>query len=298
MTATEPIIAPAAGQSDPIIEYEELVEPASIEMLARFARDGIMRRLDGRGAGFNDAETLQFTNRFATILTVSDLIGRIRIQLQAERDWQEFAEWPFPWKPSDLMSIFTPREALAFFRKIANIVVEGGTEVYTAIMEGRAFRLAATTDAVVTEKIARVIEGRIETGKDLRSAPHVVEGILEQSGIAHQNGYGRLVVRTNIIESYNAGAWSKFTDPDLDELYSVWRYIGIKDGRQRQGPDPKPNHRAKCGRYWPRSAAFQDVRGRGIKDVANCRCSFVGVTKYKWKRLQAEGAKLEESIPG
>lgn len=293
----------ASAENAPIVDFLDVVEPASVDLLAKLTRGGIKRVLTGHRSGqfFTDAEHLRLTNHFAAALSVADLIGRARIQVQADREYvkqnaiiDQFAEWSWPWSAKDLAELFTPRAALAFFRKIANIVVEGGAELYATIMEGRAFSLAVTADRVILDKVARVIDNRIETGKDIRGGDRVIEEILDSSGIAHKNGYGEMVSRTNTIEAYNQGSWARFQDRDLDEFFPVWKYVGIKDGRQRQGPEPeKPNHRIKCGKYWPRSVSFFDVRGRTARDVINCRCSFLGKTKRQWAKLEAQGARLE-----
>lgn len=304
---TQAIIASA--ESSPITPFLDDVEPASVYVLSKLTRAGIKRQLTGHRSDqfFLDAEQLQLTNHFATVLSIADLIGRARIQMQVDRavalqevheyfgEHEEFAEWSFPWTQADLMALFTPRAALAFFRKIANIVVEGGAELYATIMEGRAFSLAVTTDKVILDKVAKVIDNRIETGKDIRGGERVIEEILDTAGIAHKNGYGEMVSRTNTLEAYRNGSWSRYQDRDLDEFFPVWKYVGIKDGRQRQGPDPKPNHRAKCGLYHPRSVNFFDVRGREAKDVIQCRCDFKVVTRRQWARLEADGARLESA---
>ena len=293
----------ASAESAPIVDYLDDVEPAFVSFLSKMTKAGIKRQLTGYRSGqfFTDHEQLALTNRLAQIMSVSDLIGRARIQVEVDRaiEHDEFMEWSWPWTQADLAAIFTPRAALAFFRKIANIIVEGGAELYATIMEGRAFSLAVTADKIILDKVAKVIDNRIETGKDIRGGERVIEEILDASGIAHRNGYGEMVSRTNTIEAYNHGSWARFQDRDLDEFYPVWKYVGIRDGRQRQGPEPeKPDHRIHCGKYWPRSISFFDVRGRAARDVINCRCSFVGVTKRKWAKLESQGARLEvEPIP-
>ncbi len=88
------------------------------------------------------------------------------------------------------------------------------------------------------------------------------------------------------MDAYNAGTQEEMQDPDVQEFFPVWQYLGIDDGRQ--GSD----HESKFNKYYPVDATFEEVRG---PRVWNCRCSQSPIDKYTWADLQKQGAKVETS---
>lgn len=261
---------------------ERLLEQAvsrGSTLIRRLAADALSRRLrSGHGRGgqfFTDAERLELARSIAATTAAADLLGRQRLRstLRAVR-FSEDSEW--------LAKMLTPRAALDYLRS-----TRVDPDAFEIEHEGRAFQLAVTTDAEILDRIFNVITDRIETGKAVRDTPGIISRILDDAGIEHNAGYGELVWRTTAMESYRNGAWKEYQDPDVGDLLPVWRYIGVRDGRQR------PSHFAHCGKYWPREISFQSVRGTSVSDVINCRCDWVPINRLEWKRLQARGVTLE-----
>lgn len=282
----------------PIVQYFQAALPAGLTLLRSVTATGTHRKLAGKPQ-FNDNGTLlALANHFATVLTISDLIGRYRINnLAQRRGYNTFAEGDIvPWTPEELAAIFTPRDAIDYFRMI--MPIDFPEPLFTDLITGRAFSLAVSTDQIIEKKVSRVILDRIETGKQIRQAGPDIEEILDDSGISHPNGYGDLVWRTNILESYRHGAWGRVTTPEMLAFFIAWMYIGIDDGRERLGPEPdKPDHHRNFRKYWPLSISFFDVRGTDIRDVARCRCDFAPLDRRDWLKAQAGGAVLETTIP-
>jgi hypothetical protein len=43
--------------------------------------------------------------------------------------------------------------------------------------------------------------------------------------------------------------------------------------------------------------SFVEVRGRGIEDAANCRCTSISVDRWDWAELKAGGARIAGGYP-
>ena len=79
-------------------------------------------------------------------------------------------------------------------------------------------------------------------------------------------------------------------DPQVADLFPVWRYAGIRDGRQR------PEHEAHFDKYFANATAFAEVRDSIKHSPWNCRCNPVPVSKFAWRRLQQGGAKISSVV--
>lgn len=247
---------------------------------------------------FDDHEILTLTNAFAGPLAVSSLLGRARIRQSfidvssGKVNVETFNEpattgFGVDW----LLSLVTPQSAIDYFRRLIPISI--GDDLFGSLITGQAFSLAATTSTTIRRQIAKVIDERLETGKQVRATGQEVNEILDEAGIPHKKGYGQMVSRTNMMEAYRHGSWDEFQDPDIAAFFPVWQYSGIPDGRERMGPMPeKPDHHRWFGKYFPRERDFFSVRGLEAKDVINCRCNWIGINRYRWARLQKQGAKL------
>ena len=93
--------------------------------------------------------------------------------------------------------------------------------------------------------------------------------------------------------AYVQGMEEERTDPEVMDVFPVWRYLGIRDGRQ--GEDHEPHF----DNYYPNTTGFREVRG---ERVWNCRCIPQEISKWSWKELQAKGARVstfsEEWVSG
>ncbi|HVR06915.1 MAG TPA: hypothetical protein VMW75_02610 [Thermoanaerobaculia bacterium] len=151
--------------------------------------------------------------------------------------------------------------------------------------EREAFTLAEATEQELLQKVQQVLQQRLETGRAIGAAPRQVDAILEEAGVHPKNPqYAELVVRTNLMDAYNTGIAGEMRAPDVALDFPVWRYLGVRDGRQ--GKD----HEVHFGKYFANERDFREVRGRR---VFNCRCGPQPIYKSEWDRLEREGAQVE-----
>ena len=151
----------------------------------------------------------------------------------------------------------------------------------------RAFTIAASTNRTLTEKVqAKLAEG-LEKNESTADITAKLSRLLESVGVTPRNNqYVEMVVRTNINETFQTGAWEEAQSPDVKHVFPVWEYLGIND--HRAGAD----HRPRFGKFYPREAPFADVRG---PRPYNCRCSLRWVDVYQWTELQEQGKRVETS---
>lgn len=225
------------------------------------------------------ADSLAATNATATML------GRSRIREiaeQAELVNQGLAEFG----ENDRFMAFVepppplpPKAAIEYFQRLVPGLQDN--PALSDAIKRESFTLAATTDEVLLSKVKDVI---LEGLQGAGGGPQKIDDILDAAGVGPRRaGYGELVYRTNMMNAYVKGAQEEVATPEMQEMFPVWQYIGIRDGRQ--GKDHEPHF----DRYYPSSSRFEDVRGPRI---FNCRCCPAPVSKYEWKRLQASGASV------
>lgn len=188
-----------------------------------------------------------------------------------------------------------PRSAIQYF---LSLVPQLGIDPdrFGPQMERHAFTLAAATEESMLAKVQKSLALHLAGGKQkdpegrgftpLRG-PELIQQVLDDAGVSPRNPqYAEMAFRTNVLDSYHAGMDRQLATPDMQELFPVWEYLGIRDGRQ--GKDHEP----KFGKFYPGSASFSSVRG---DRPWNCRCSKRPLTRRKWERLQESGAAMETS---
>lgn len=277
---------------DEIERLLKRVQDAGTQTVYSIAQNVARRSLDAKSpVGLDDNDRLKLTNSLASANAVADLLGRQKVRRRANgfQVFNEETSWSWFDETEDLVGI-SPRAAIEYFsRQMPTYTIDAGN--FDVEHQGRAFQLAATTDETLTRKVFDVVLEALQTGK---GKAEKVDEILEQAGIKPRKGYGEMVYRTNLLESYRNGAWKEFQAPDLATWFPVWHYIGIADHRQRE------KHRKLTGLYFDRDVPFFKVRGEDASDVCNCRCDFVPVGKYDWKKLQKQGVKTTNisDLPG
>jgi hypothetical protein len=280
------------------------LEAAGIATLTRAARSAIVRRVatgqfPSGDEAFTTRELIELADHLASVMAVANLAGRYRIYDLARKSRRdEFHKFNEPWwSLQSIAKLFRPKRAIDFFRSI--MPIDFNEPLFAQLLSGRAFGLAVTTSNVVRQKVAKVIENRLETGQRITTAPREIDEILDSCRIPHKNGYGEMVFRTNMMESYREGGWDQFNSPNIVDVFPAWQYTGIADGRERQGPEPqKPDHHRHFRKVWPRGVSFFDVRGREARDVIHCRCDFIPMDDRDLKRFLADGGVMQEGIPG
>lgn len=252
---------------------------------------------------FDDDELKELQAAFQATIATADLLGRSRVrQFMARKEKrgeagapEKFAEpREFPDDPSDdPFHIFPdsvpfqrPEEAVDYFR---TLVPRLGTDPYRygALLERHAFTLAVAVDQTMLEKVKKIVADRLEgqAGAPFGTAVADIQDVLDAAGVSPANPQtAEMIFRTNMLDAMNNGQMSELQA--MPESFPVWRYDGIRDGRQGE------DHEPKFDKYYPVSAAFHDVRGPRI---FNCRCCPTGIYRTDWADLQAKGARLETS---
>lgn len=284
-----------------------------VRVLADVTRRALTRLLGWRRAGnagglqakdrvmaatrlLSPGERRQLTASLAATTATATLLGASRIRRRADqvREVTNMAPQRFSDVATDLrcfddtvLTPLAPSHAVAYFRGfVPGLSVGSNPEAFAADVARQAFTLAVTTDAELLSRVQEIIAKRLETGEDIAGGPAEIQAVLEEAGVAPANpDYASMVMRTNMMDSYNTGAWREMAD--LSDVFPVWRYLNPDDSRSR------PSHAARNGKYWPASREFADVRGREAKDVCNDRCSLTPVDVYEWADLVAAGATVE-----
>ena len=273
-------------------------------ILLATVRDPDLSRLSWGMQLLSPEQLYELTERFIAINFTSMMLGRAAMRLEAEDESPELKTVDNArYGASVSLNILNgsvrrslrpvkPTVAIEFFAKLVPSL-RRDTHRMMPFLEREAFTLALATSDKVLADVKAVIQRKLETGKEVGKGIGEINRILQEAGVTPPNGYGELVLRTNMMEAYRNGRQREFLDPDLDRYFPVWRYLGIADGRQRMGPAPKPDHNIHFNKYYRREVLFVQVRGTEAKDTINCRCGQQPIYKGKWARRQAAGAVLE-----
>ena len=268
--------------------------------LARRAITRVMRaedpvaEIESLDTLLSDEERAALADALAAVTATANLLGRSRIHERAQQaesrhtQHVEFAE-------SDSFQAFVdppppvpPTKAIDYFKSLVPGISSDYSNFAPEIYR-QAFTLAATTDAVLLDRVKSLILATLETGAVSGGigGPQAIEDVLRGAGVLPSNPqYSEMVFRTNTMDAYNRGAFEELREPVMEEMFPVWLYSGIRDGRQ--GKDHEP----RFDKYYPNAATFEEVRG---ERVWNCRCTFIPVDKFSWAELQNQGVKLETS---
>lgn len=174
-----------------------------------------------------------------------------------------------------------PERALDYFRGL--LPMKGiDLIIWPRDLKRRAFTLAVETEETLLEKIQKLIAEKLESGKKIKAAPRQIAALLEEVGVSPRNPqYAEMVFRTNTRDSYLQGAQQQLHE--VADYFPVWRYVGIRDGRQ--GHDHEP----MFDQFYPSTTLFAEVRG---KRVYNCRCDFIPLSAAEWRELRTAGKRI------
>ncbi len=181
----------------------------------------------------------------------------------------------------EAFNFLQPYDAIEYFK---SLVPRMGVDPirWEPLMQRTAFTVARATEKAVVEKIQSVILEQLRTGEGFRTGPAAIDSILADVGVHPKNPqYAQMVNRTNLMDSYTTGYQIELEHPEVKNFFPVWKYLGIRDGRQ--GKD----HEIRFDNYYPNTLTFHAVRG---ERVFNCRCCPSAIDKYKWKKLADGGA--------
>lgn len=261
------------------------------------------------GHFFDGDEINKLVTVLAATLGTADLLGRARTRQEWTATLAAHGEIPgltegqaarlndviHGWlsedeKAEDAPDPMVPEVALNYFRGLVP-TLGVDPERWGRDLRRRVFTLAAATDAHMLRTTQRVVAERLESG-EAAGGPAAIRDVLERGGVTPANPqYAEMVFRTNAIDAYNTAATDELQHPDVIETFPVFEYSNPDDERSREA------HAARNGKFYPSSVPFVQVRGTGIEDAANCRCTFISISKWRWAKLKAAGAQIAEGYP-
>lgn len=273
------------------------------EVLSHVTEEAVKRLLGRPSPGrvqrlFNEDERKEITDSLAMTLAPADLLGRSRMRLwfdQAEERAEKKRIKHYADVPTD-MAVFVdtlqplpPLKALEYFRALVP-TIGVDPETFVNSMGQRAFTLCVATDQLLLDRVKQAIQETLEYGT--ASGPQRIQAILDQAGVSQRNpAYAENVYRTNLKTAYNEGADAERQDPDIAGYIPCWRFVGIRDGRQRM------RHEIHFDKFYPNSVTFAVIRdsAAGKFDGFNCRCDQIPIHRVEWERLENAGARIEQT---
>lgn len=237
---------------------------------------------------FTPQELAELTNLLHTIHTTAELLGRASVRLRARqakfRDTAaRFSDTPTDFTPfADTIPLPpTPQAALDYFKRLvpgltAQAKAQTPRKTFSVFALDADSRLLGLVKSVITE----ALEGK--QAKPETAVSDLLQGKESRLRIG-RDAYAEMVVRTNMMGAYTQGVTDEMQDENMKSIFPVWRYLGIRDGRQ--GKDHEPHF----DKYYPSSKTFDEVRG---KRVFSCRCCPAPIDAAEWVELQKRGARL------
>jgi hypothetical protein len=260
-------------------------------VLGTLAEEAVKRLLESgkpRAARrlFTDDERRRLAAALAATNATADLLGRARVRKrleQAQQHAERFSEsdaTDFSCFDEAPIHPLAPRAAVDWFRRLVpDIAAE--PDAFESAQRQQAFTAAGVTERSLLDRVKDVIAGVLETGQGAKSAPGLIDRVLDEAGVTPRNPQrAEMIFRTNAMQAYNAGTHAEMQDPDVADEFPAWRYLGIRDGRQGKDHEPHFDH------YYPSSVRFEDVRG---PRVFNCRCTSQPIHRSQWRRLRTQG---------
>jgi len=226
---------------------------------------------------FDAEESKLIRDSIASTLATSELLGRSRIREKAAK--AEAAGGLYKLAEEQPFSTFADAPGFGGFRPLPPIEAANyftalvpsldlDARAFAAAAERQAFTLAAATEDVLLRRVRDSLQANMVSGGRGGGFRDVQE-ILDAAGVSTSNPqYAEMVQRTNMMDAYNVGAQRELQAPDMQDVFKVFQYLGVDDGRQ--GSDHAPHF----GKYYPSDkVSFEQVRG---KRVFNCRCVIPG----------------------
>lgn len=267
---------------------------AALELVTRSVAERSLN--NGVAQPFTAEERKLIQDTLASTLATSELLGRSRVReratkaeaagglfkLSEEIPFSTFAEVP----RFGGIEPLPPVQAANYFNNLIPALNVDPRELAAAV-ERQAFTLSAATEDVILRRVQDSLGSNL-IGGGRSGGFQAVQSILDAAGVSPANPqYSEMVYRTNMMDAYNVGHQREMQTPDMQDMFPIWQYLGIDDGRQ--GSD----HAPKFNKYYPSSASFAEVRG---SRPYNCRCTANPIDKYTWEEdLKPAGARLETS---
>lgn len=205
-------------------------------------------------------------------MTLADLFGRRRVFLE-----QDFYERGSQFAAASPVMPNVPfSEAYRDILSREPRLLESAEAVAQAYTEGRAFALARSAEATLTEAVQNFISRAVQKGKP---APKAATAVQELGDFTRS--YAQTVYRTNLTTAYTAGRFQQAQDPGVRKVLPAMERWGVTDSAIRQGrrEDHGENHFAAVGLI----AATRDVIWAKAAPPSGygCRCGVRMVPRFE-----------------
>lgn len=214
------------------------------------------------------------------LLVTGELAGRATFFEQAQSQ-AAFAEGDIP-EGFDFEPLL-PEEALRFFRSKVP-VSESAFRAMNDKMRAHAFRIAHGEEtalvAAVRDRIDRALQGKMTLGQFMQEAP----ALFSAHGVTSTSRHHlETMFRTNTLTALGAGKWAEAQDPELSQLFPLYRYSAILDDRTREEHAEMHGFTAPADdpvwdRWWPPNGF-------------NCRCTTVPLSSVYIQRHRVKESR-------
>ena len=148
------------------------------------------------------------------------------------------------------------------------------------------FWIKKSTDITITESIMNDLKKNIESGQTFENWKKDIKTSTDKLGISQDEGYLKMVYRTNMQQAYNAGAYEKQLKYADDWPYL--KYSGTLDGREQIHTRKLNGKIFKVGS--PEATMYYPPNGY------NCRCYMLSLTQEEFDQGKYE--LVEKEIDG
>ena len=145
------------------------------------------------------------------------------------------------------------------------------------------FWIKKSTDINITESIMNDLKKNIETGQTFEDWKKDIKTNTDKLGISQDEGYLKMVYRTNMQQAYNAGAYERQLKYADDWPYL--KYSGTLDGREQIHTRKLNGKVFKVGS--PEATMYYPPNGY------NCRCYMLSLTQEEFEQGKYELVEKE-----
>lgn len=211
---------------------------------------------------------------------IPELLGRLRLRANiGEIDFAAPALNPAEFLDPESAITVQPEKAVEYFEALSPRRRLPLPDNWLDLHRRAAFEMAVTTDKTALDRVHEILRTQIAEGEPVTwGSQRMIEDLLDGLGVTPANPqYAEMVVRTNVMDSYNDGYDREIRDdPDLAPEFPWWEYLAIEDDRLGEDHAVHLTGGFDGGPYYPASRSFAEVRG---DRVFNCRCSFRWIHK-------------------
>lgn len=270
----------------------------------RFIKGDRVMSLMNTDSLFNEQDLGELSNAIAKLRAPADLLGQFKSwdrrdraisanKRQAARSGivQEVEVEKFI-EPTFELDELAPLRPEAALRQFAGMIprLYATPQEWAQGIRTVSFTMAVASDTAMLVRVRGLIGKQLLEGIDPKLIRQEIEDVILKEGLEPLHSqYADMVLRTNTLEATRAAEDITDEDPDIQEVFPVWQYIGINDGRT--GDDHLPL--IEQAGYYPIYVPFREIRNAAGDSPRpwNCRCGKRKVTIWEWAELYEAGER-------